>query len=191
MLLIRSFYQNNLKLQFNDDQYFWLLSSLIQGFVSLLALMIVIIIFRFQFIFNQKNELSRTIKDGLSDMVSRVGSFQWSEFAFLNEEELSKYTKKILRDKSVPNDSFKKQLKDNSKKLEFYIKGESKVKKLYFLPFITSVSTILFAIVGLFIPKEIGIIYLWWWFLVLTFLMAIWSLYEIIYFVTELIIEEI
>ena len=92
-----SFYQDNSKLQFNADQYFWLLSSLIQGFASLLGLIIVVIIFRFQYIFNQKNELSRAIKDGLRHMRNKFGTLQLSEFGFLTEEGLLKYSRKILQ----------------------------------------------------------------------------------------------
>ncbi|MBI2657582.1 hypothetical protein HYX08_02700 [Candidatus Woesearchaeota archaeon] len=165
-----------------NQQYFWTLSSLVQGFAALFSIIVVVIIFRFEYLSLEKKNLIEGVK--MHNMTYK------EDLEFLNDGELLNYCNQLESQlKNLNKNSEDSTLEYKIKSLIKILTTKEKFKHKFFQPAIIACSTILLSIVGLVFAPLFSNTQLWS-ILILAFLFAVWSLTSLIRFIRDLLISD-
>lgn len=161
-----------------DDaaSYFYTLSSIVQGFTALLSIVIVIVVFQFQNLLNGKNRLSELNKR----LIFLIRDYH-KETSAENKEKYAAKHQKI----------YQKLIREIKPLEHWTLQHKITIEQSYFIPTVTTFTTIIIALIGLIIYpiiKNINLIP--WMILIFSLFLSIWSLYEIINFIRKYLVKE-
>src|SRR3989339_1386347 len=188
ILLISIFlhFQIKNRFQLDDQQFFWTLSSLVQSFASLVGIVIVFIVFKFQYLADKRKELLNSMIEYNRLLSSQLGF----------EENIEIYSDKNILEYC---EELEKKINQVGQKLgeaailnnlifhiRLILKTKENFKEKFIFPFAISCGTILVSIMGLTFEPIIRYYNALWAFIIFCFTLASWSLFEIVGFIRNI-----